>query len=250
MRGCSFSSRSLWRTPPTVSQYRTLHRHRVLLPSRCYATTAHTPPADLAKLEPGKQEAGKLETRNRTDDPLDGYIDIYQRIFLQPGAFDNLTNLPQLYHQYRARAGNVLEHVLPYEPYPAGLRRSDAPRDVSTETEGDGIVLVVHVLQGPNGQVEKMSVCSGFAIGTVRSDEQQETILQSDTIVTCAHTLEEVCVLSHMSSSKLTAPSSRSIDIFANRSLLCSLHARSLSPRKANQDLSQVHNHRYLDPIS
>ncbi|KAJ9100611.1 hypothetical protein QFC21_003655 [Naganishia friedmannii] len=145
-----------------------------------------------SRFEPGKQGVGKLETRNRTDDPLDGYIDIYQRVFLQPGAFDNLTNLPQLYHQYRASAGNVSEHILPYEPYPTGLRRSDAPRDISTETEGDGIVLVVHVLQGPNGQVEKMSVCSGFAIGTAKSDEGQDTALESDTIVTCAHTLEEI----------------------------------------------------------
>lgn len=251
----SCSSRTLWKIPRTVTSYRTQPWRRVVsfsqLFSRCYASTAHTPSPDLAKLEPGKHRMGKMETRDRTDDPLDGYIDIYQRIFLQPGAFDNLTNLPQLYQQYRANAGNILEHVLPYEPYPTGMRRSDAPRDGSTETEGDGIVLVVHVLQGPNGQVEKMSVCSGFAIGTVKNDEGEKSILQSDTIVTCAHTLEEVCILSFtLSVLNLTMRSSRSIDIYVNRSLLCSRHVHSLFLLKGNQDSLQVYNHRYHDLIS
>lgn len=153
---------------------------------RRYAATTTTPAATVIP-----PRLRKPETRNRADDPLDGYIDVYQRIFLQPGAYDGLASVDKLYADYRANAGHVLGDVLPYEAYPSDSRRSDALRaGTPMETEGDGLVLVVHVLQGLDGHVEKMSVCSGFAVGTI-PDGPVETSLSSDTIVTCAHTLEE-----------------------------------------------------------
>jgi hypothetical protein len=153
---------------------------------RRYAATTTTPAATVIP-----PRLRKPETRNRADDPLDGYIDIYQRIFLQPGAYGGLASVDKLYADYRANAGHVLGNVLPYEAYPCDSRRSDALHaGTPVDTEGDGVVLVVHVLQGLDGHVEKMSVCSGFAVGTI-TDEPAETSLSSDTIVTCAHTLEE-----------------------------------------------------------
>jgi hypothetical protein len=155
---------------------------RAVRTARQYAATANSPlpianPAIVSE---------KPETRSLTQDPLDDYIDVYQRIFLQPGAFDGLSSLTKLYAEYRGNAGHVLDHVLPYEAYPSSSRRSDAVHATPRETVGDGVVLVVHVLQGLDGHIEKMSVCSGFAVAA-KQDQ-----VPSDIIVTCAHTLEEV----------------------------------------------------------
>lgn len=159
---------------------------------RRYAETARTP---AASVEPPRLPKPETNDGAHHDDPLDGYIDIYQRIFLQPGAFDGLASVDKLYAEYRANAGHVLEHALPYEAYPQSSRRSDTLHSAELpETEGDGVVLVVHVLQGLAGHVEKMSVCSGFAVGTVQEGPVDPTV-SSDTIVTCAHTLEEASPL-------------------------------------------------------
>ena len=158
---------------------------------RRYAATTTTPAATV-----GPPRLAKPESTDRAlhDDPLDGYIDIYQRVFLQPGSFDGLASVDKLYADYRANAGHVLEHVLPYEAYPASTRRSDTLHAEPSATEGDGVVLVVHVLQGLDGHVEKMSVCSGFVVGTVQDGPIDPTV-STDTVVTCAHTLEEASLL-------------------------------------------------------
>lgn len=151
--------------------------------ARHYAATVNSPlPSTNPSVIPEKPE-----TRSLTQDPLDDYIDVYQRIFLQPGAFDGLASLTKLYSEYRSNAGHILDRVLPYEAYPSNSRRSDVIHATSRETIGDGVVLVVHVLQGLDGHIEKMSVCSGFAVAA-----EQGQSMPSDVIVTCAHTLEEV----------------------------------------------------------
>lgn len=155
---------------------------------RRYAATANTSLPLTDPIHPPE----KPETRSQTqEDPLDGYIDVYQRIFLQPGAFDGLSSLSKLYAEYRGNAGHVLDNVLPYEAYPSSSRRCDATHTASRDTVGDGVVLVVHVLQGLDGHVEKMSVCSGFAVGATQAENPGRD-LSSDTIITCAHTLEQV----------------------------------------------------------
>lgn len=169
---------------PTLQRMPGVILRRATRTARQYAATANSPlPLNNAALVPEKPE-----TRSLTQDPLDDYIDVYQRIFLQPGAFDGLSSLTKLYAEYRGNAGHVLEHVLPYEAYPPSSRRSDAVHTTPRDTVGDGVVLVVHVLQGLDGHIEKMSVCSGFAVAAGNRDQA----ISSDIIVTCAHTLEEV----------------------------------------------------------
>lgn len=215
---------------------------------RRYAATTTTPPATV-----GPPRLPKLETNDRArhDDPLDGYIDIYQRIFLQPGAFDGLASVDKLYADYRGNAGHVLEHVLPYEAYPQSSRRSDTLHSTHLpETEGDGIVLVVHVLQGLDGHVEKMSVCSGFVVGTVQERPVDLTV-SSDTIVTCAHTLEEASTLHAPFKPQLTFNRVfRCIVTFANHSPRCNPHAHSSFPRTANRNSSRPYDRPCRDPIS
>ncbi|KAI5453411.1 hypothetical protein NCC49_005890 [Naganishia albida] len=156
---------------------------RAICIARHYAATVNSPlPSTNPSVVPEKPE-----TRSLTQDPLDDYIDVYQRIFLQPGAFDGLASLTKLYSEYRSNAGHILDRVLPYEAYPSNSRRSDVIHATSRETIGDGVVLVVHVLQGLDGHIEKMSVCSGFAVAA-----EQGQAMPSDVIVTCAHTLEEM----------------------------------------------------------
>lgn len=178
-------------TPGTIQR-------RAACAIRGYAATADSPlPLNNAALVPEKPE-----TRGLTQDPLDDYIDVYQRIFLQPGGFDGLSSLTKLYAEYRSNAGHVLEHVLPYEAYPPSSRRSDAVHAAPRDTVGDGVVLVVHVLQGLDGHIEKMSVCSGFAVAAENRDEASA----SDIIITCAHTLEEVSLRDGRSAEAEIAP--------------------------------------------
>ena len=87
------------------------------------------------------------------------------------------TALPQLIQQYLERSGNVLSAQLPYEPHPSPSRR------VSFSTyESRDVHLVAHVTR--ESDRNKITVSSGFALDT--SDGQS-------ILVTCAHTLEEVC---------------------------------------------------------
>ncbi len=99
------------------------------------------------------------------------------------------TPLRRLYAQYRSRAGYVLTDVLAYEGNPAAHRRADRTHNSpdSKQGMGDGTVLVAHLQFSLDGAVQKMTVCSGFAIDLKRNE-----LADTDVIVTCAHTLEEV----------------------------------------------------------
>lgn len=102
-----------------------------------------------------------------------------------------LTSIHDLYQQYQNEAGNVIDRVVPYEERPHATKRADAdcsgPTD-SDDLEGDGLVLVVHAqLDSTCSRLEKTTVCSGFV---VRAGVTHGS--QGDTVVTCAHTLEEV----------------------------------------------------------
>ncbi len=93
-----------------------------------------------------------------------------------------MTHLDELYAQYRSEAGRVLPDVLPYEGRPTKCRRADC------QSGGEGIVLVVHLAIQAEGQVYKLTVCSGFAISVDSAAARPD----SDVVVTCAHTLEEI----------------------------------------------------------
>jgi hypothetical protein len=89
------------------------------------------------------------------------------------------TALPQLIEQYLDRSGHVLDAQLPHEPRPSPSRR------VSFSTDEEGVVhLIAHVVR--ENDRSKITVSSGFTLET--SDGQS-------VLVSCAHTLEEVCRL-------------------------------------------------------
>ena len=100
-------------------------------------------------------------------------------------------SIQDLYHQYQHEAGTVIDRVVPYEERPPPARRADLLyRTTSSvaEKEGDGLVLVVHAqIESSKSVLTKLAVCSGFVIDASLSNQQQ-----GDTIVTCAHTLEQM----------------------------------------------------------
>lgn len=106
-----------------------------------------------------------------------------------------ISHLPTCsYRQYRENANIVLPSILPYEPYPPPDRRADNPAGAGPG-QGDGLVLVVHAVLGVPGGDEgeqlDFTVCSGFVVQPVDSTGNEGPL-----IVTCSHTLEEVCTLS------------------------------------------------------
>lgn len=107
--------------------------------------------------------------------PLDSFI--LETLARAPSA--GRTALPQLIQQYLRRSGNVLDAQLPYEPRPSPSRRVS----FSTDT-GHDVHLIVHVAR--ENDRSKVTVSSGFAL---------ETTGGVPILVTCAHTLEEVCRL-------------------------------------------------------
>lgn len=120
-------------------------------------------------------------------DKLDNYLEGIAKTI----AKHRLTSIHDLYQQYQNEAGNVIDRVVPYEERPHAMKRADADSSALTDSndlEGDGLVLVVHAqLDSTRSRLEKTTVCSGFV---VRADITHGS--QGDTVITCAHTLEEV----------------------------------------------------------
>jgi hypothetical protein len=106
--------------------------------------------------------------------PLDRFI--LDSLARTPSA--GRTALPQLIQQYLDRSGNVLDAQLPYEPRPCPSRRIS----FSVDNGGD-VHLIAHVAR--ENDRNKVTVSSGFAL---------ETSNGLPILVTCAHTLEEVCL--------------------------------------------------------
>lgn len=100
-------------------------------------------------------------------------------------------SIQDLYHQYQHEAGTVIDRVVPYEERPPRSRRADVLYKTTSSVagkEGDGLVLVVHAqIDSSKSVLTKLAVCSGFVIDASLSNHQQK-----DTIVTCAHTLEQM----------------------------------------------------------
>ena len=107
--------------------------------------------------------------------PIDRFI--LENLANTPSA--GRTALPQLIEQYLGRSGHVLGAHLPHESRPSPSRRVPFSTD-----EGDSVHLIAHVVR--ESDRSKITVSSGFTLET--SDGQP-------ILVTCAHTLEEVCRL-------------------------------------------------------
>ncbi|SCZ89489.1 BZ3500_MvSof-1268-A1-R1_Chr1-1g01214 [Microbotryum saponariae] len=146
-------------------------------------------------------------------------------------------SLDELIRQSRERSGKVLDLDLQYESTPAierrvsttvssagalaesavGGRRQERQErpdeSESTAQTQSGIVTVAHVM---GGKQPRVSVCSGFAIGN------------SETIVTCAHTLESISRNLDPSAPSVSLVLTSSGHVFPVLSLLSSLPASDL----------------------
>lgn len=123
-----------------------------------------------------------------------------------------IPSLKQLLKEYDAHAGRVLKRVLPSEGTPAPRRRlefnnqednarpgsSTSPSSSLKTVEEDGpIVLVVHMTVNMAEQIEKIAICSGFFIDSSPTHSEDQTLRAPEPIlVSCAHTLEEVRIVS------------------------------------------------------
>lgn len=117
-------------------------------------------------------------------DRFDKYID--ELALTVP--FQNTTSIHDTYRQYHEEAGTVIDRVVPYEERPAQSMRADVRSDWLEKSQGDGLVIVVHAqLNKSSMHLTKTTICSGFVVNASLNDSSQ-----GDTIVTCAHTLEEV----------------------------------------------------------
>lgn len=120
-------------------------------------------------------------------DKLDNYLEGIARTLSRR----QLTSIHDLYQQYHNEAGNVIDRVVPYEERPRATKRADTDHSGikdSDNLEGDGLVLVVHAqLDSTCSHLERTTVCSGFVVNASTNHGDQ-----GDTIVTCAHTLEQV----------------------------------------------------------
>ena len=129
----------------------------------------------------GREEIHKVSPEQ---DELDQYLNRLVRAIPRGRA----ASVQDLYSQYQNEAGLVIDRVVPYEERPASAKRADCVSKSSAGTCGDGTVLVVHgQLDESGSQLLKTTVCSGFVVNASISDSKQ-----GDTVVTCAHTLEEV----------------------------------------------------------
>ncbi|GAA5867136.1 hypothetical protein JCM3774_004406 [Rhodotorula dairenensis] len=192
-------------------------------------------------------------------------------------------DLPALAQQKREREGRVVDGLtVDYEPTPGPSRRLrlDGRTGVQQEPaavvhdapeEQDGIVIVAHVLGGVHPRV---SICSGFAVGT---PDHAAVAGEGQVILTCAHTLDSI--EQHLSLADATAPSAtlvltQSGHVYTASSLLSSVTEADLlllrlSPDPINPSAlplrrlrslpinpypapvsTAVSVHRYLNPLS
>jgi hypothetical protein len=145
---------------------------------------------------------------------------------IEPDGLNTLVDLRSLWNQYANNSGKILDEVLAYEEHPSITRRADRSGvmdHISSELEQtswetpqspgildekeSGLVLLVHVLLKPqkessltnklsankDWEIEKLTLCSGFEIDPEPLVRGEESELEGGrTIVSCAHTLEEV----------------------------------------------------------
>lgn len=124
-------------------------------------------------------------------DSDDDVLDLHIKHLAQSLYNRGHVSVHDLHGQYRHKAGTIIDRVVPYEEKLPSSRRAEVLHKASNnvdEQEGDGLVLVIHAQFDQARQaLTKMTVCSGFVVNASLSNHQQ-----GDTVVTCAHTLEEV----------------------------------------------------------
>lgn len=96
-------------------------------------------------------------------------------------------SLNHLVQDYLSNSGRVLDKSLPYESQPAEQRKVKFESGIDSH---EGVVMVAHCIESIDGAATEFKVvtCSGFVIDC-----------EGGTVVTCAHTLEQVSKQSDLS---------------------------------------------------
>ncbi|WWC88257.1 uncharacterized protein L201_003164 [Kwoniella dendrophila CBS 6074] len=156
-----------------------VHRHKPVFTSsqiRKYATSSNI----SIPITPVNRQLSSKNTI--TDQQRFGDDLLFQHIHDNLSSITQYQPLPSGSHRFNL--GRTLPHILPYEPYPNRTRRAD-----STETSdiqaGDGIVVVVHLVQDSASKFIDYVVSSGFAIDPQGQDDGKM-------VVTCSHTLDQI----------------------------------------------------------
>jgi len=116
-------------------------------------------------------------------------------------------SLGHLLAEYDANVQIILKCVLPGESLPSPERRlwfgddsspSEGTPTGSREGEDGPVVLVAHITVNEKERSQKISMCSGFFIDSRRSASDASkmgdpSVESKPILVSCAHTLEEVC---------------------------------------------------------
>lgn len=165
------SCRALHRTSTTLRGR--LFFHPPSTASKQWRFSSHNAPSVQESVHPISPEV----------DQLDRYLGHLARsLSHQQGA-----SLTDLYRQYEEEAGTVIKRVVPYEERPSAKRRADVTT-ADQHVAGDGIVLVVHAqFDEAANRLSKTTVCTGFVVNSGADNH-----MQGDTIITCAHTLDEM----------------------------------------------------------
>ncbi|KAF9014944.1 hypothetical protein BDQ17DRAFT_1229107 [Cyathus striatus] len=90
-----------------------------------------------------------------------------------------VTFLQDIIYQFEQNSGAILTVPLPYESRPSESRKLNF-----SEESTSNVVLVAHCIK--DGDDHKVTYCSGFALETPNTKEDESLIL------TCVHTLEEI----------------------------------------------------------
>lgn len=116
-------------------------------------------------------------------------------------------SLGRLLAEYDANIQIILNSVLPGESLPSSERRlwfgdDSSPSQGTPTGSGEGedgpVVLVAHITVNEKERSQKISMCSGFFIDSRRSASDASktgdpSVESKPILVSCAHTLEEVC---------------------------------------------------------
>lgn len=188
-------------------------RTTIPLPTNSSVTTVTEPNIDCRRRVRARDAYESQEHTNEVDpEPCSLKVNNFSSVVVP--------SLGRLLAEYDTNAGRILKRVLPGESAPLPGRPlwfgdeqdNSSPPNAIGASEGLGIrrgqdgpvVFVAHVTVNEKERAQKIAVCSGFFISSRRSDslvgDGSEAENSSPILVSCAHTLEEVCSSTHLHS--------------------------------------------------
>ncbi|GAA5926907.1 hypothetical protein JCM1841_000364 [Sporobolomyces salmonicolor] len=181
--------------PPELAHQVGVPKHPISAANHPRLSQASTPSA-TESFDKRAAEAARAAQQSEEDAQAAVQLDLYLlRVLTQLQGEAAMTassvpeqgwmDLPSLVRQSKEKAGKIAEGLqLPYEPTPGPSRRVRLDGNAGAVEPGpaeeqDGVVVVAHVI----GEQNRVSVCSGFAVGAAAEGKGQM-------VLTCAHTLD------------------------------------------------------------